>query len=716
MNITSSRALSNRSLKCFAAASLLLAIALLQFKSLAHSETSKSTFEELKAKAEAGDAAAQYQFGLHYARGDGAAKNYVEGLKWVRKSAEQDYAEAEWYLGNSYFGGRGLDRDYDLAFQWVQKAAKQGIVDAEATLGVCYEFGHGVDKNLAEANEWYRKAAQLNNAIAQNNLGAAMIQGRGIGRDVIQAYKWILLAGAQGNKTALENVNRYERTLTAEQLAQAKALAEAFRSADLSASKESLPPLPTAAQSSAVAQNASPPPVPQMGSGNTLGVGQLPTPPPMSNYPSEGQQSTSGSLQERAEAGDPQAQCDLGIAYTAGNGVPKNFSQAVKWFRKSAEQNNAAAQYNLGVAYAQGLGGAHKSMVEAFKWYRNSAEQNYADAQYNLGCAYLFGQGVRKNGGEAFKWFGKASEQDVVDAQANLGYCYMNGIGVQRDDIQAYKWSALAAARGNEKAREYLGTLNSRMSRAAISQGQQLAKEFAPNQGGTEPAPNPEQPQPPQTGALRPHNTGTGFFITEDGYLITNNHVVQGGAAVQLISRHAKVVATVVEVDPANDLALLKAEGEYTALPIGSSFDVKLGDTVSTIGFPLIDLQGVSPKFTRGEISSLAGFKDDVRYFQMSTQIQPGNSGGALVDEHGNVIGVTSATLTAGALFKSRGVMPENVNYAIKSYLVADFLKWALRKSPGKLKPPNADQEKPSGLIDRMKEAAVLVVVYVHGS
>jgi len=232
--------------------------------------------------------------------------------------------------------------------------------------------------------------------------------------------------------------------------------------------------------------------------------------------------------------------------------------------------------------------------------------------------------------------------------------------------------------------------------------------------GGAQRVPGQEGGAPSQNGPLQVHGTGTGFFVTEDGYLITNHHVVKDAAAVTLITRHSKVSATVVEVDAANDLALLKAVGAYKPLPVGSSFDVKLGDTVSTIGFPLIELQGVSPKFTRGEVSSLAGAKDDVRFFQISTQIQPGNSGGALVDEHGNVVGVTSMTMNAPYVLKNKGALPENVNYAIKGYVVSDFLKWALRNS--KLVPPNTGEDKPPDMIDRMQEAAVLVVVYWKGS
>jgi S1-C subfamily serine protease len=78
-------------------------------------------------------------------------------------------------------------------------------------------------------------------------------------------------------------------------------------------------------------------------------------------------------------------------------------------------------------------------------------------------------------------------------------------------------------------------------------------------------------------------------------------------------------------------------------------------------------LQGFAPKFARGEIASLSGAVDDARYFQISVPVQPGNSGGALVDEHGNVVGIVSAKLDASAVLAASGALPENVNYAVKS-------------------------------------------------
>src|ERR687891_693312 len=100
-----------------------------------------------------------------------------------------------------------------------------------------------------------------------------------------------------------------------------------------------------------------------------------------------------------ADKGDAKARYELGRAFFSGTlGVAKDEAEAVKWFRKAAEQNLADAQFSLGVCYAIGQGVA-KDDAEAVKWFRKAAEQNYARAQYNLGVRYTKGQGVAKGGG-----------------------------------------------------------------------------------------------------------------------------------------------------------------------------------------------------------------------------------------------------------------------------------------------------------------------------
>jgi S1-C subfamily serine protease len=209
----------------------------------------------------------------------------------------------------------------------------------------------------------------------------------------------------------------------------------------------------------------------------------------------------------------------------------------------------------------------------------------------------------------------------------------------------------------------------------------------------------------------RPESSGTGFFITEDGYLITNEHVAGNGAQVRLVTSAGLILAKVIKVDAANDLALLKAEGKFAVLPVAASRSMKLGGTVTTVGFPNIGLQGFAPKFARGEIASLSGPQDDARYFQISVPVQPGNSGGALVDEHGNVVGVVSGKLSAKATLSTSGSLPENVNYAVKSSFLLGFLE-SLPEVAAKLKDPNAKDMKFDDVVEQAKGAAVLVLVY----
>ena len=115
----------------------------------------------------------------------------------------------------------------------------------------------------------------------------------------------------------------------------------------------------------------------------------------------------------RAEAGDARAQFELAAMYHFG--VPQNYVEAMKWYRKAAEQGLAEAQSNLGMMYYHGEG-VPKDYVEAAKCYRKAAEQGLAFAQFNLGWIYENGEGVPKDMAEATKWYRKAAEQGDADA------------------------------------------------------------------------------------------------------------------------------------------------------------------------------------------------------------------------------------------------------------------------------------------------------------
>ncbi|MCQ2288503.1 MAG: serine/threonine-protein kinase [Muribaculaceae bacterium] len=161
-------------------------------------------------------------------------------------------------------------------------------------------------------------------------------------------------------------------------------------------------------------------------------------------------------LRELAEKGNARAQCNLGYCFYYGNGVAKDYNEAVKWLRKAAEQGDATAQNNLGVFYHEGEGMA-KDYNEAVKWLRLAAEQGNARAQSSLGYCYENGQGVAKDINEAVKWYRLAAEQGNAIGQRVLGLCYYNGNGVAKDYSEAVKWFRLAAEQGDDWGQNNLG-------------------------------------------------------------------------------------------------------------------------------------------------------------------------------------------------------------------------------------------------------------------
>ena len=140
-----------------------------------------------------------------------------------------------------------------------------------------------------------------------------------------------------------------------------------------------------------------------------------------------------------AEQGVKEAQCNLGIFYHEGKGVTKDYTQAVYWLRKAAEQGLAEAQHNLAVCYHDGKG-VTKDLVQAVYWLRKAAEQGVAQAQYKLGNYYRLGEGVTIDLVQAVYWYRKAAEQGHAEAQCSLGVYYEFGQGVEKDGNTALYW------------------------------------------------------------------------------------------------------------------------------------------------------------------------------------------------------------------------------------------------------------------------------------
>ena len=161
-------------------------------------------------------------------------------------------------------------------------------------------------------------------------------------------------------------------------------------------------------------------------------------------------------FRKAAEQGDVEAQTILGACYYSGSGVEQDYAKAVEWCRKAAEQGLAAAQNMLGDCYYYG-NGVEQDYAKAVEWYRKAAEQGLAIAQGNLGYCYYYGNGVEQDYAKAVEWYRKAAEQGLAIAQGNLGYCYYYGNGVEQDYAKALEWYRKAAEQGDVEAQTILG-------------------------------------------------------------------------------------------------------------------------------------------------------------------------------------------------------------------------------------------------------------------
>ena len=156
-----------------------------------------------------------------------------------------------------------------------------------------------------------------------------------------------------------------------------------------------------------------------------------------------------------AEQGHAEAQWNLGLAYADGKGILKDDAEAVKWIHRAAEQEDIYAQTDLGWMYQNG-DCVPQDYAEAAKWYRRAAEQGHASAQTRIGTQYYFGEGVPQDYAEAVKWYRRAAEQGDAEAQLNLSNAYSDGKGVPQNEAEAVKWyrrSYRRAGQGNAKAK-----------------------------------------------------------------------------------------------------------------------------------------------------------------------------------------------------------------------------------------------------------------------
>jgi S1-C subfamily serine protease len=296
-------------------------------------------------------------------------------------------------------------------------------------------------------------------------------------------------------------------------------------------------------------------------------------------------------------------------------------------------------------------------------------------------------------------------DQKYIQAHYNLALTYIK-LGKNLTAIASYK-NILRINPNHKHARNNLNILE---------QNTEKPSTLPPISQPTE-----EQAQIAQS--QKPHKTfqqvysGTGFMFGSKDYVITNWHVIRGAKNIKVkFLNGEKINAEVILKDSKNDIAFLKLDRSpklpASSLKVGDSSNVRMGDKVFTIGYPAHWVMGKNPKYTEGVVNALSGIKDDPTVFQISAQIQPGNSGGPIFDQSGNIIGIAQASLDPQLATESIGALPQNVNYAIKSTYIKKLfpmLPETLVSNRGIVVVPSEPKNSLANFIDKAKNNIVLI-------
>lgn len=318
-----------------------------------------------------------------------------------------------------------------------------------------------------------------------------------------------------------------------------------------------------------------------------------------------------------------------------------------------------------------------------FTWDEKGAALSNPISMRLIGERHKMGYGVPQDYVKAVTWYTRAANGCNVGAMFDLAKMYVNGLGVPKDMAMAHALLNLAASGDwfgesiglklidlNELRQE----LGRSMKADDLKRAQEISSSWHPDPEiflGRKPV-DFAGGIPTFTGVER-SSSGTGFFVSSN--LIVSNFHVGGSCKKIAISSQAKNTLTVRAKSQVNDLVLLESSQPTEGISIlRRDDDISIGEMVTVFGFPLSGQLATTGNLTTGVVSALTGLGNDLNYLQMTAPIQPGNSGGPLLDAKGNVIGVVTGKLDTLHAIKATGDIPQNVNFSIRLRNLFAFL------------------------------------------
>ena len=414
-------------------------------------------------------------------------------------------------------------------------------------------------------------------------------------------------------------------------------------------------------------------------------------------------------MRDAADKGEPAAQTVVGTWLAGGtNGYPKDEVNALAWFKLAAEQKNAAAMFFIGRYAELGLGGMAQDQVLALDWYKKSGDLGYAAGVTAAGRLYAMGHGVSADGAEALRWLRRAAALNHHQAYQWIANVMEFGRGgTPKDSVTAYAWYAAIPVNASEavvkNATAGKERLLKTLSASELAEAEKQARSvvtanratFITGQINIKPGASGQ----PRTGVY-----GSGVVVSSAGNIVTNEHVINNCARIRI--QPLGMPVSVAARDARNDLALLRVEGaDLPPVKLRSGRNVRLGDDIIAIGYPLKGVLSSGAVVTSGIVNALTGLKDDTSAFQISATVQPGSSGGPIFDRSGNLVGIVRARLLSTAQAN-----PQNVNFGINLATVSNFLdSYAVDYQTAA---PASKPQETADLVERARKSTVQVECY----
>jgi uncharacterized protein len=622
--------------------------------------------------------------------------DYKSAMAELLPLAKQGDPKAQRVVGNMYAEGLGVDEDFGAAAKWYQLAVDQGLAAAMPDLGDLFYYGNGVDQNQATALKWYRRGAERGDPVAEYDYGLIFHDGTaGQKQNFDAALKWFLRAAAQGDAPALNMVGYMHDVGEGVDEDAHEAFGWYQRAADKG--------YDVAQYNLGVMYQ------------NGRGVEKNPT-------------LAARWYRKAADKGDADSQAALGYLYEQGLGVHTDISEAISLYKAAARQGSSRALNSLGELYREGNGVA-KNLVRAYVLYSLAADKadNGDDRKMALDNRNNVAKGLNASDLAQAKTLREDASKDVNLVLPEAGVASAIGDadggngggdsgGKKPKDPSAGPDAStpnsstkvpdkpVTAAppqpggpgnlvRSVKTALTALGydagskdnTLNSRTIAAIKAfqkdKGLPVTGEISEDLMAALLAARFELTTASKTtdtslgdSKLELYATGSGFYVSALGHIVTNEHVVDGCKAMRLADG---TPLDVISTDKANDLALLKAPKPGLSFAhFRDGRGVRTGEGILIAGFPLRDEISSEINVTTGNVSSLAGPNNDRTLIQITAPVQHGNSGGPVLDLSGNVVGVVQSKFDPSADTGDDNTIdvPQNVNFAVSAFTLRAFL------------------------------------------